>query len=176
MHHLIPQAPCLVTATGDWAADYVVRTENLAEDMKEVSRAGRMKCLGDVARGCLALERGHFAVLLWCSSSFLFSGLCSSQVWQGMNARRLPGTPELDVESLLGQLTNVNKVHVACRGIPKNATATAAAAAAGAAAAAAAAGGGGGGAAAEGAAAAAAAAGSAARSGATLSKEIAAVA
>lgn len=37
MHHLIPQAPCLVTATGDWAADYVVRTENLAEDMKEVS-------------------------------------------------------------------------------------------------------------------------------------------
>ncbi|KAL4434789.1 hypothetical protein ABPG77_005316 [Micractinium sp. CCAP 211/92] len=82
MHHLIPQAPCLVTATGDWAADYVVRTENLAEDMKEV--------------------------------------------WQEMNAHRLPGTPELDVESLLGQLTNVNKVHVACRGIPRNATATAA--------------------------------------------------
>jgi len=36
MHHLIPQAPCLVTATGEWAADYVVRTENLAEDMREV--------------------------------------------------------------------------------------------------------------------------------------------
>lgn len=37
MHHLIPQAPCLVTASGGWAADYVVRIENLAEDMREVS-------------------------------------------------------------------------------------------------------------------------------------------
>ena len=44
MHHLIPQAPCLVTATGEWAADYVVRTERLQEDMREV-RAGRLQLL-----------------------------------------------------------------------------------------------------------------------------------
>lgn len=36
MHHLIPQAPCLVTSSGEWAADYVVRTERLQEDMREV--------------------------------------------------------------------------------------------------------------------------------------------
>ena len=36
MHHFIPQAPCLVTASGEWAADYVVRTENLEDDMREV--------------------------------------------------------------------------------------------------------------------------------------------
>lgn len=36
MHHIIAQAPCLVTAGGEWAADYVVRTENMQEDMREV--------------------------------------------------------------------------------------------------------------------------------------------
>ena len=36
MHHLIPQAPCLVTAGGEWAADYVVRTERMEEDRREV--------------------------------------------------------------------------------------------------------------------------------------------
>ena len=36
MHHIIPQAPCLVTADDEWAADYVVRTEHLEEDMRQV--------------------------------------------------------------------------------------------------------------------------------------------
>ncbi|KAI3432395.1 hypothetical protein D9Q98_003951 [Chlorella vulgaris] len=36
MHHLIPQAPCLVTEGGEWAADYVVRMESMQEDMGEV--------------------------------------------------------------------------------------------------------------------------------------------
>lgn len=43
MHHLIPQAPCLVTEGGEWAADYVVRMESMQEDMGEVrGHSGRM--------------------------------------------------------------------------------------------------------------------------------------
>ncbi|PSC73500.1 MAP kinase phosphatase 6 isoform B [Micractinium conductrix] len=72
LHHFIGQAPCLVTEEGEWAADYVVRTENLAEDMRGV------------------LEE--------------------------MNQRRHPEAPALDVGALLGQLTNVNRVHVSCKG------------------------------------------------------------
>lgn len=72
LHHFIPQAPCLVTATGKWAADYVVRTENLGDDMREV--------------------------------------------YAEMNARREPDAAELDVDGLLGQLRNVNRVNVACQG------------------------------------------------------------
>lgn len=48
-----------------------------------------------------------------------------------MNARRQPEAPELDVEALLGKLTNVNKVHVACRGIVKPSTTAAEAAGSG---------------------------------------------
>lgn len=73
MHHIIAQAPCLVTDGGEWAADYVVRTERMQEDMLQV-----------------LLE---------------------------MNSRRHLGVEEIDVPATLGQLTNVNKVHVACKGL-----------------------------------------------------------
>ena len=36
MHHIIPQAPCLVTSGDEWASDYVVQTEHLEEDMRQV--------------------------------------------------------------------------------------------------------------------------------------------
>jgi len=36
-----------------------------------------------------------------------------------MNERRAPDAAPLDVDALLGKLTNVNKVHVACRGLTK---------------------------------------------------------
>jgi hypothetical protein len=48
MHHLIPQAPCLVTEGGEWAADYVVRMEHMQEDMREVG-AGVGGCGGGSA-------------------------------------------------------------------------------------------------------------------------------
>lgn len=47
----------------------------------------------------------------------------TSQVLTEMNARREPDADELDVEGTLGQLTNVNKVHVACRGAQPSAQA-----------------------------------------------------
>lgn len=44
-----------------------------------------------------------------------------------MNARRQEGAAELDVEGTLSQLTNVNKVHVACEGLSADQAAAAAA-------------------------------------------------
>lgn len=44
-----------------------------------------------------------------------------------MNVRRQEGAEELDVEGTLSQLTNVNKVNVACEGLPADLAAMAAA-------------------------------------------------
>ena len=41
---------------------------------------------------------------------------CCPQVLEEMNQRRHPEAPALDVGALLGQLTNVNRVHVSCKG------------------------------------------------------------
>ena len=68
-----PQAPCLVTEEGEWAADYVVRTENLAEDMRGVSAeagrgggggAGGYRCLVCLHRHNRGGSRGRGCVIL----------------------------------------------------------------------------------------------------------------
>ncbi len=65
MHHLIPQAPCLVTSSGEWAADYVVRTERLQDDMREVRQLGTCQgiaCITLPICGCL-MPAGTFSAV-----------------------------------------------------------------------------------------------------------------
>lgn len=66
MHHFIPQAPCLKTASGEWAADYIVRMESLHTDMPGV-RGGhdRAGLVGTVWRRS---SRPHAAVACVCTS------------------------------------------------------------------------------------------------------------
>ena len=135
MHHIIAQAPCMVTDGGEWAADYVVRTERLQEDMQAVRRLALGWCWagagGGCSRRCLqALVAAALGGCRWLQAAAvaraaLRAHTCSilhptprsaRQVLQEMNARRHLGVPEIDVPATLAGLTNVNKVHVACKG------------------------------------------------------------
>lgn len=62
-----------------------------------------------------------------CSAPAVLPPSPWAQVLSQMNARRQADAEELDVEGLLGQLTNVNKVHVACEGLSTDVAAAAAA-------------------------------------------------